>query len=121
MIFVNAAEKEGITKAQCKTFVQLLAPFAPHMAEDLWQAFGNKKSIHLSAWPQYDEKMLVEDSAKFVIQINGKVRAQVELPSHATEAEVQAAAEPLVKEWLKQRVLKVIFVPRRLINFVVAQ
>jgi leucyl-tRNA synthetase/predicted esterase YcpF (UPF0227 family) len=121
MIFVNTAEKEGITKAQYKTFVQLLAPFAPHMAEDLWQGFGNKKSVHVSPWPTYEEKMLLEDSVKFVIQINGKVRAQVELPSHATEAEVQTAAEPLVKEWLKQRVLKVIFVPRRLINFVVAQ
>jgi leucyl-tRNA synthetase len=121
MIFVNAAEKEGITKQQFKTFLQLLAPFAPHIAEDIWQSMGNKKSIHISPWPTYEKKYLEDETVTFVVQINGKVRAQVEMPANATESEVQTAAEPLAKEWLKTRILKVVFVPKRLINFVVAK
>jgi leucyl-tRNA synthetase len=121
MIFVNAAEKDGITKAQYKTFLQLLAPFAPHITEDIWQTLGNKKSIHISAWPSFEKKYLEDDTVTFVIQINGKVRGQVQMSATSTEEEVQATAEPLVKEWLKTRVLKIVFVPKRLINFVVAQ
>jgi len=121
MIFVNAAEKESISKKQYATFLRLLAPFAPHMTEDIWQSMGNKKSVHISAWPAYDAKNLEEDTVTFVVQVSGKVRGQVQMPANSSEQEVQAAAEPIVKEWLKQRLLKVVFVPKRLINFVVAQ
>jgi leucyl-tRNA synthetase len=130
MIFLNAAEKDGVTKGQYKTFLQLLAPFAPHIAEDIWQSLGTpsprlrragKKSIHISEWPTFEKKYLEDDTVTFVVQVNGKVRGQVQMPATATEKEVQAMAEPIVLEWLKMRLLKVVFVPKRLINFVVAQ
>lgn len=121
MIFVNAAEKEGLSKKQYMTFLQLLAPFAPHMAEELWQSLGNKKSVHVSPWPQYDEAHLQEDTTRFVVQVNGKVRATLELQTGAGEAEVRAKSEELVKNWLTGEVLRVIFVPKRLINFVIAK
>jgi leucyl-tRNA synthetase family protein len=121
MIFVNAAEKDGISKKDYRTFLQLLSPFAPHISEDIWQLLGNKKSIHVSEWPVFDARDLEEDIATFVVQVNGKVRGQLQMKADANEKEVQAAAESMVKEWLKQRVLKIVFVPKRLINFVIAQ
>jgi len=121
MIFVNAAEKDGLSKSQYKTFLQILAPFAPHMTEDIWQSLGNptsprfrragKKSIHISAWPSFEKKYLEDDMVTFVVQVNGKVRGQLQMLANATEADVQTAAEPIIKEWLKQRVIKVVFVP----------
>jgi leucyl-tRNA synthetase family protein len=119
MIFVNAAEKDGLSKSQLKTFVQLLAPFAPHIAEDMWQSLKGKGSVHLSQWPKYDEEYLEDDTAKFVVQINGKVRATLDMPANSTEADVRARAEGLVQKWLEGEIKKVIFVPKRLINFVV--
>src|SRR5262249_36483147 len=118
MIFVNAAEKEGITKKQYATFIQLLAPFAPHIAEDVWQSLKNKQSVHISAWPKFNKKYLSDDVFKFVVQVNGKVRGTLELPSDSTEEEVRPKAEELVKKWLENDIKKVVFVPRRLINFV---
>lgn len=120
MIFVNAAEKEGLNKNQYKSFVQLLAPFAPHISEELWSVCKGKGSVHVSAWPKYDEKFLEDDTAKFVVQINGKMRGMIEMPSGATEADVRPRAEEMVKQWLTGEIKKVVFVPKRLINFVVA-
>ncbi len=120
MIFLNVAEKEGITKDQFRTFVKLLAPFAPHIGEDLWQSLGNKKSVHVSEWPKFETKYLEDNAVKFVVQVNGKVRGTIELPAETTEQELRPKAEELVKKWLESEIKKVVFVPRRLINFVIA-
>jgi len=122
MIFLNAAEKEGaIGKSQWEIFLQLLAPFAPHVAEELWHEIGNENSIHTESWPKYDENMLQDETVTIAVQINGKSRTQVIIASSASETEVRKAAEEVAVKWLEGReVSRVIFVPNRLINLVLA-
>src|SRR5690606_1317069 len=67
------------------SLAKLLAPFAPHIAEELWQDLGNEGSVHLASWPEYDEKYLVSETMKVVVQVNGKVRATLEVPSDSSE------------------------------------
>ena len=105
-----------------ETLLQLLAPFAPHIAEELWQMLGHEESIHLSQWPTYDEEMLKEDVATVVVQINGKVRAEIVLPHNIDETEAVAVAQgnPKIKALLASGVIrKTIYVPGKIINFVV--
>jgi leucyl-tRNA synthetase len=121
MIFVNAAEKEGITKQQHRTFLKLLAPFAPHMAEDLWASRGEKRSIHISPWPQYDDVHLHDDMVTMVIQVNGKVRAHMQVSASISEEEAKTEGEKLIAKWLEgKNVTKMVFVRSRLVNFVVS-
>ncbi|HWO07245.1 MAG TPA: leucine--tRNA ligase [Candidatus Paceibacterota bacterium] len=120
MIFVNGAEKSGITKAQYRTFIALLAPFAPHITEELWSLLGQRGSIHVSKWPQYDESKLTADTTTIVVQISGKVRTQIQAPVDSTEKEVQDAAEKAAAKWLVGKSYKkIVFVANRLINFVI--
>lgn len=120
MIFVNAAEEKGITKTQYASFIALIAPFAPHVAEELWRELGNKKSIHLGPWPKFDAKKLVADEVTIVVQINGKVRTQIVVPADSDEAMVRASAEEAAAKWLEGHTIrKVIFVANRLVNFVI--
>jgi len=120
MIFVNAAEAKGITKRQYQAFVAVLAPFAPHVAEELWRELGNKKTVHLGPWPKYDAKKLVADEVTIVVQINGKVRAQIVVPAGSEEQIVRASAEEAAAKWLEGKTIrKVIFVANRLVNFVI--
>jgi leucyl-tRNA synthetase len=102
--------------------VQLLAPFAPHIAEELWAQAGHRESVHTSSWPAYDEQYLVTDTMIIVVQVNGKVRTQLELPSDADEAQVMAAAkaDKRVAAYLKDgEPRKSIYVPKKLVSFVV--
>ena len=121
MIFINAAEKTGLTKHQYATFLQLLAPFAPHITEELWSVLKMKDSVHVSKWPTFKAKLLVADTLTFAVQINGKLRGQITAPATATEAEVRALAESdeKVRNHLSGEISKVIFVPGKLISFVV--
>lgn len=105
-----------------KTIAQLLAPFAPHMAEELWEQCGGKGSVHLSEWPKYDQSLLVQDVANVVVQVNGRVRANLSVAADATEPEVLAAAKSHehVQKFIGQAQIKrVIYVPGRIINLVV--
>ncbi|HVW23284.1 MAG TPA: leucine--tRNA ligase [Candidatus Saccharimonadales bacterium] len=102
--------------------LQLLAPFAPHITEELWQELGHKESIHLSTWPTYDEKYLVEDQITVVVQVNGKLRAELSVAPDADEATIVAAAQAdvHVASYLQgQTIKKTIYVPGKLVNFVV--
>lgn len=102
--------------------VQLLAPFAPHISEELWQQLGGEGSVHLSNWPHYDEAVLATDTMTVVVQVNGRLRAQLELPRAADQPAVVAAAmaDEHVQEFLQgQTPRKTIYVPGRLVNFVV--
>ncbi len=105
-----------------ETFLQLLAPFAPHMTEELWEQLHHEDSIHLSSWPTYDEKYLVSDTLTIVVQVNGKVRAQVQVPADASKDQIikAAGADPKAAEYLAgKEIRKTIFVPGKLVSFVV--
>ncbi len=103
-----------------KSFLKILAPFAPFIAEELWEEMGNKESIHVTPWPEFDPKLLVEETFKLVIQVNGRVRATAEASQGISEADAQALAlaHTDIKKWITSEVKKVIFVPNRLINLI---
>ena len=103
-------------------FVLLLAPMAPHIAEELWSVLGHRESLAYAPWPDYDESLIKEETIEVPIQVNGKLRGKVLLPAEADNAAIEAAAraDQRVAEWLADKtVLKTIIVPGRLINFVV--
>lgn len=105
-----------------KALVQLLAPFAPHIAEELWHELGEKGSVHQSNWPVHDEKYLVSDTMTIVVQVNGKVRANIEVSSSASEEEVIKTARdnPNVQKYTNGKTeKKAIYVQGKLVNFVV--
>lgn len=123
MVLQNAFEKEAVLPvASYKTLLRLLAPFAPHITEELWQELKNKKSIHREAWPEYDPAKLVRSEATIAVQVNGKVRATLAVSLATGESEVIALAEklPEMDKWLSgQSVKKRIYVPGKIVNFVV--
>ena len=120
MIVLNAIEKEkSIGKLQWKRLIQMLAPFAPHLAEELWYNAGNSTSVHLEAWPTFDESKLVEENVVIAIQIDGKMRGEVTMPYDSSKDDIEAAAKAAVAERLEgQEILRAIVVPNRLVNFV---
>ena len=101
--------------------VVLVAPFAPHIAEELWHQLGNEGSVCDAEWPKFDPQMLVEDTVKYPVQFNGKMRFMLELPADATQADALEAvkASPESAKWLTGEPRKVIFVPKKIINIVV--
>ena len=129
MILVNKMEKESeISLENYKIFIRLLAPFAPHLAEELWSGIGSsssagkeKKSVHLETWPQYDPYKIKENTFELVIQVNGKVRATVPVPAGITEEEAKelALSQERVKTFLTgKEPSKIIYVRGKLINIV---
>lgn len=122
MIFVNDAEKFGVSKEQYATFLRVLAPLAPHITEELWNVLGNTESIHLSVWPEFDESKLVEDVITLGVQVNGKTRGTVALSKDVSEEDATAAAKEAVSKWLDgKEIKKTIYVAGRLVSFVVAE
>jgi leucyl-tRNA synthetase len=123
MILSNELEKvEEIPREMYENFLKLLAPFAPHLTEELWATLGHKTSIHLDPWPLFDASKIVEGAKNIVVQINGKVRAEFEISAEATEAAItkQAQELPEVKKWIEgKRIQKVIYVKGKLLNIVV--
>ncbi len=103
------------------SLLKMLAPFAPHMTEELWRNLGNKTSIHLSAWPTADMTKTVDDHVKIVVQVNGKMRASFEAPREATKDELQALALKLdeIIKWVgDKKPQKIIVVPGKLVSIV---
>lgn len=106
-----------------ETLVLLLAPFAPHMTEELWQALGHQESVHLQAFPQADPEALVVDEITLVIQILGKTRGTIQVPVSASREELEhhARHSEIAQRYLKgKEIKKAIVVPGKLVNFVVA-
>ena len=100
----------------------LIAPFGPHIAEELWRRLGHQTTVCDASWPTHNEDFLKTDTVNYPIQINGKLRASLELPSgiSAEEAEKAALGLELVQKWLEGNTpKKVVFVPGRMINVVV--
>ena len=122
MILVNEIETGIINKVKYEILLRLLAPFAPHFAEEIWQKLGNKTSIHLESWPKYDPKLVEETTFELIVQINGKVRDKFEVPVDIVE--IEATRLTFAREKVKlalenKKPHRVIFVPKRLINLVV--
>ncbi len=123
MVFVNAAEKEGeIGKEQWRSFLKVLAPFAPHMTDELWERLGEAGSIHQASWPAYEPALLAASEAAVVVQVNGKRRGEAVLAADASEADALAAARKIdtVATALGDAEPKrVVYVPGKIINLVV--
>ena len=123
MEYMNALRSNERTphRAEVEPLVQLVAPFAPHLAEELWERMGHEAGVLDSRWPEYDEAQLVEDEIELVVQVNGKVRGRVHVPREIErDAALSAAlAEPGVAKFVTGTPAKVIFVPGRLVNIVV--
>jgi leucyl-tRNA synthetase len=118
---VNAAGSTGLTSDQMHRFVRILAPFAPHVAEEIWHRLGEENSVTRAAWPDYDEAMLKDDEVEIVVQVMGKVRSRITVPADADEKALEEAAladERIQKEIEGKTVRKVIVVPGRLVNVV---
>jgi leucyl-tRNA synthetase len=104
------------------TLLQLLAPFAPHITEELWQQMGKEGSVHTSEWPAYDKQYLVSDTMTIVVQVNGKVRANIEVATAAPKEQILEAAQTneRVASYLEGKELKKsIYVPGKLVSFVI--
>ena len=104
-------------------FLKLLAPYAPHLAEELWQALGNKTEVAKETWPSYDEELTVDSEVTVVVQVNGKVRSSFVMSpdTSAEEMEKLAFEAPRIAGLVDGRtIVKVITVPHRLVNIVVA-
>ncbi len=124
MIFVNAANKEEqLFLDYAKGFIQLLAPFAPHLAEELWQVLTQSgESLSYVTWPSYDESKLVEDEIEIVLQIKGKVRAKVVVSKDSSREDLEKIAlanDKIQAEIAGKDIVKVIAVPNKLVNIVI--
>ena len=123
MIFVNEFSKlSEMPRAAAEPFVKLLCPYAPHIAEELWEVLGNAAPVSLAQWPAFDPALLVENEVEILVQVNGKPRARIMMPADADAAEMEriARADATVQKQIEGRnVVKVICVPKRIVNLVV--
>ena len=119
MILINQAEKTGLSRDSYETFLRLLAPFAPHLTEELWSKLGKTTSIHSTSYPVADKTLLEQGKTVIAVQINGKKRGTIELTKETTEEEALEAAQtdPAVSKHLTgKRITKIIYVPARILN-----
>lgn len=123
MELINAAYKEdSISKSDAESMTLLLAPYAPHLAEEVWEKLGHKSTIAYAQWPSYDEKLVVDDTVTLSIQINGKLRGTLTVSKSAQKDEIitQAKqAEGVDKHLEGKTIVKEIFVPGKIVSFVV--
>jgi leucyl-tRNA synthetase len=123
MIFVNEAMKlEKLPRRELEQFLLLLAPFAPHIAEELWEQMGHERSLAYEPWPRYDAQKTLEDQVEIVLQVNGKVRGKLLIPQGADQANVEKLAreDANVQRHLEgKQVRRVIVVPNKIVNIVV--
>jgi leucyl-tRNA synthetase len=123
MVFVNHfTSQEQTPKAAMKVFTQLLAPFAPHVAEEFWQAMGEKESLSYTAWPTYDPALVKADSVIVAVQVLGKLRGTLAVEPGTDQKTLEASARALetVQRFIEgKEVVKVIYVKDKILNFVV--
>lgn len=122
MVFINEANKsERIPQEFAEGFVKLLAPIAPHLAEELWEKLGYNETISYQSWPAFDETKLVDDEVEIVVQVNGKLKAKLMISKEATREEMEeiAKSDEKVQEQIEGKTIrKVIAVPGKLVNIV---
>jgi leucyl-tRNA synthetase len=123
MIFVNEFTKtERKPREAMEKFVLCLASFAPHIAEELWQILGHKKSVVLEAFPAYDENKIVKRQIEFVVQVNSKIRGKLMMAPDLTQEQVESVAKDddnVIRFLEGKTIRKIIFVQNKLINFIV--
>ncbi len=124
MIFTNLCIKKGkVNRDTAEKFITVLSPFAPHLAEELWEVYGNKPSISLQNFPEPNETYLIEDSFDYPVSFNGKLRFKMTLPLsfNAEDATKAVKEDPQSRKWIEgKEIKKIIFVPGKIINVVVA-
>jgi len=123
MIALNELEKEGsVAIAVYESILKLLAPFVPHITEEIWSRLGHHKSIHIESWPTFDSSKVLDSEIKIIIQINGKVRDEIIVSHDISEKELTEAVlkRPFITKWTENAIpKKIIYVKNRLINIVV--
>lgn len=116
---LDLSTKGGVDHETLKVFVQLLAPFAPHISEELWQRLGEKESVFHSEWPVASEEAMKEEEVEIVVQVNGKRKATILISVEDTKDLVLAKAREALGERLTGNLVKEIYVPGKIVNFVV--
>ncbi|MDA3930176.1 MAG: leucine--tRNA ligase [Prolixibacteraceae bacterium] len=123
MIFTNHCYKvKHVTRETAETFAKVLAPYAPHIAEELWEMYGNEPAICQEAWPEVNESYLVENTFDYPVSFNGKMRFKLELSVDLSKDEIEKAAtsNENATKWLEgKQIVKIIVVPKKIINIVV--
>lgn len=114
-----AKEEGGVDKETIETYCILLSPFAPHITEEIWQQYGHDDSIFHAKWPEHSEEAMKDDTKEIAVQVNGKARGVVDISVDASKEEALAAGKEAVKDKLTGNIVKEIYVPGRIINFVV--
>ena len=124
MILANEMDKlEKVPQDYFEVFLKLLSPFAPHITEEIWNLLGHKKSIHQEPWPKYDESKLESATINLAVQVNGKVRAVIEVPAAIGEEEAKnlATKDEKIKTWIGNKEIKrIIYIKGKLISIVLA-
>ncbi|MCA9334581.1 leucine--tRNA ligase [Candidatus Saccharibacteria bacterium] len=118
----NDGFSEDVWRDAIETLLQLLAPLAPHMSEELWQQLGHDTLVHETVWPVWDDALIVDETITIAVQVNGKLRATVQLPADSSEEDVKKAAlgaENVIAHTDGKEILKVIYIPKKLVNIVV--
>ena len=121
MILINTAEKVELSQNDYEIILKLLAPFAPHITEEIWANLGHKKSIHIEKWPEFDPQKIVSSDIIIIVQINGKPRATFPMPVGSIQAEVEKVAFGLadVSKWLVgKEIKKRMFIKERILSVI---
>jgi leucyl-tRNA synthetase len=119
MALLNDFYKKGsITKGELKTLIILLNPVAPHITEEMWEKIGEGR-VYQQTWPEYDEAKTVESTVEIAVQINGKIKATLNIGKDDPKDEVIAKAKELIADKLTGNIVKEIYVPGRIVNIVV--
>lgn len=116
---LELSKKDGVDKETLNTFVRLIAPFAPHIGEELWQELGNTDSVFHTGWPAYDKKAMEDDEIEIAVQVNGKTKTVVTLPKDCGKDDAIAKGKEALGDKLQGNVVREIYVPGRIINIVV--
>lgn len=122
MIFLNSVLNKGISKENLKIFLQILAPFVPFITEEIWYSLGEKQSIHLSSWPQYDANIIQDTSIVIWIQVLGKLRWELEIEVTDTKENILLKAKKMkeIQKWIEwKEIIKEIYVTGKIVNIVV--
>ena len=115
---IEMAKKSGIDKETLKTAVVLLAPFAPHICEELWRELGGTDSVFHTVWPKADQKAMADTEKEVAVQINGKTKVVIKVPADISKEAAIAAGKEALGNKLSGNVVKEIYVPGRIINIV---
>jgi leucyl-tRNA synthetase len=121
MMLVNHVEKSGITKSDYEAFIKVLAPFAPHLTEEIWHELGHTTSIHIETYPEFKAELALDTEVTIGVQVNGRMRGTITVAPDATEAYVVAAAKlnEGIAKYLTGETSKVIYVPGKILNLIV--